>query len=107
MPQEHGDCVTCTGGNPPAEFAADRPVGDAHVGVRFGHFGVFDIFLYDSKVSNRAFEAMAGPDGWVAMYDMNDEGRKFVCPDITTGTHAAFTIKHGEVRVAAKARVDA
>jgi hypothetical protein len=72
----------------------DHRLGEHHLGVRFDD-EPFLVLLNGVEVQNWVDEAWAGPDGWVRIFDRDDNGKIVLCGN----DHARTSIRRGEVQV--------
>lgn len=80
----------------------DTPISEAHFGVRFPmtlagintKWKARVLFNGDDVTAN-CLEGEAGDNGWVALYALDSQGKRFKC---SLGEHALAYMEHGKVQ---------
>jgi hypothetical protein len=71
--------------------------GVEHVSARWGDGGKVQVIFEGEDVTTDAYEAVAGRNGSVYLFDKNTAGHRYACP--VDGTHAVVVKHSGRVSV--------
>lgn len=88
-------CLNCHPKMAPEDVGRRSP---GHVGVHLGDSGRYRVWCDGEDITNRCQEAEAGDPGWAVVYEHNDDGRPFLCPN---GPHPRQSVLRGRVEVVA------
>lgn len=89
----YGTCLNCQG----IELTSDFEVGDIDPRTNRYYRGSIDIFLDGTNVVDRCVGLHVGEEGWVILYDKDEEGKRFFCKSCSD--QAAKSLVYGSVVV--------